>query len=327
MIKISIEKQKEIISLYNELKSITKVSKKLKIACSTISKILKENNIDTQQAKGCKLSKEIEEKAISMFKEGYSLEKIHKNLGISRDSFSKKLKKMGYEILSDGKKHINSNIFEKIDTEEKAYWLGFLMADGYVSKNSNKIELQIKDKEHLEKFKNFLDSKHKISERKNILNGKEFVSYRISICDKQIHQSLISLGCIPNKTFEMHIPNIDDNLFRHWLRGYFDGDGCIFCYNKKPFLKGRYHISLSSGNLYILQEILEKLNELFPFKNIKVKNTKTCYEIRTMNILDTQLFLDLLYKDSTIYLDRKFELYNRYCRLETRTKRKKGVSR
>ena len=116
----------------------------------------------------------------------------------------------------------------------------------------------------------------------------------------------------------MHIPNIDNNLFRHWLRGYFDGDGCIsYCKERKNY-KASWITSIASGNIYILNEIANKLNILINFKNIKVKNTKTCYEIRTMNEYDTKTLLDYIYKDSTIYLNRKYELYTQYCRLETR---------
>ena len=96
------------------------------------------------------------------------------------------------------------NTFEKIDTEEKAYWLGFLYADGNVSNHENKIELILAEKDvgHLEKFKRFLNIKNKICYR------EATKAYRISFRSEKCKQDLIDKGCIPNKSLilKFHSP-------------------------------------------------------------------------------------------------------------------------
>lgn len=253
--------------------------------------------------------------AEKMFLEGKSITQISKELKVDRGCLSIRLKKRGLNIVQHcNKKTINSNVFNEIDTEEKAYWLGFLMADGSVS-DSNKIELSSKDKDHIEKYKSFLNSQHKISVKKALLNGKEFVSYRLNVQDKQIANDLKKYGCIPNKTFEMHLPNIEKQFMRHWLRGYFDGDGCIAIGKNK----GTSYITLSSGNQYILEEICNFINQdLNMSPKIYVRRSNTCYEIRTFNIKNTEKLLNFMYDNITIYLNRKHEKFTHYCRLETK---------
>lgn len=254
--------------------------------------------------------------AEKMFLEGKSITCIAKELNVDRGCLSIRLKKRGLEINQHcNKKKINSNVFNIIDTEEKAYWLGLLMADGSISKD-NCIELTLKDKEHIEKFKTFLSSDHKIAERKIVLNDKEFISYRISFKDKHIVESLKSYGCVPNKTFKMNIPNICNELFRHWLRGYFDGDGCIRIGGER---KHQSYITFSSGNIEILNDICTYINKnLNVTTDLYVRKSSSCYEIRTFNINNTSALLNYMYQDSNVYLDRKHDSYLQYCRLKTR---------
>lgn len=126
-----------------------------------------------------------------------SAAKIAKKYCINRKTIINHLKKEGFKINKHKSTYfINENIFEKIDTEEKAYWLGFIYADGYVSTNTYAfgIELSIKDIDHLIKFKKFLswDGEIKISKThqfnsKSIYgkNGNILMKGRICICNKK----------------------------------------------------------------------------------------------------------------------------------------------
>ena len=116
--------------------------------------------------------------------------------------------------------------FEIIDTEEKAYWLGFLYADGSVGSKEDKIELGLaeKDLKHIEKFRDFMNITNKISYRESTR------SYRISFRSSKCKQDLINKGCIPKKSLILEFPNekqVPNNLIKHFIRGYFDGDGSI----------------------------------------------------------------------------------------------------
>ena len=118
----------------------------------------------------------------------------------------------------------NIRNFEIIDTEEKAYWLGFLYADGSVSSTDNRIELGLaeKDLNHIEKFKEFIGIPNKISYR------PQTKSYRYSFKSIPCKEDLIKHGCVPKKSLILKFPTeeqVPEHLIRHFIRGYFDGDG------------------------------------------------------------------------------------------------------
>ena len=115
-------------------------------------------------------------------------------------------------------------IFETIDTEEKAYWLGFLYADGSVGSKEHKIELGLaeQDLKQIEKFRDFIGINNKISYRPTTK------SYRYSFRSEFCKEDLIKQGCMPKKSLILKFPTEDQvpqNLIRHFIRGYFDGDG------------------------------------------------------------------------------------------------------
>ena len=244
-----------------------------------------------------------------------SLTQIGKELNISRNKLSYFFKQDNIEIKTR-KYEIDENVFEKIDTEEKAYWLGFLYADGNIGnydKNSIDISLAEKDKNHLEKFKKFLKSDKEIITRTNTLNNKIFYSCRFCIDDKKVHDDLIDKGCFPNKSLILKFPTIEqvpEHLVHHFIRGYFDGDGCIG-YNEN---RNKFHFSINGTN-----EFLSKMVENFK-KNIKdYKETKiykdsrsNVYQIQKGGVIGGKTVNGLynyLYKDATIYLDRKYEKF------------------
>ena len=139
------------------------------------------------------------------------------------------------------KKYVDETVFDCIDTEEKAYWLGFIYADGNISNAehikevSNKtvyrleISLQSDDIDHLNKLKSFFkwDGVVKISKTNYARKDR----CRLYFNNKHIWKTLNSYGCTPNKSLTLKFPNIeifnDCSLIRHFIRGYVDGDGCI----------------------------------------------------------------------------------------------------
>ena len=197
----------------------------------------------------------------------------------------------------------NYQIFKQIDTEEKAYWLGFLFADGAVSSKSNNVELSLKssDFNHLIKYKKFLNSSNKIYIDK--------VRCRMNTTNKNFKDDLINLGCTPNKSLTLKFPEaLPQKLIPHFIRGYFDGDGCITRTRKDIDWNT---CSITCGSLMFVERILEILiNEsLITKQKIHlVKNTNT-----KMLVLCNQNFINFmnyLYKDCNIFLDRKYERYN-----------------
>ena len=256
----------------------------------------------------------IDKKAIELINQGYSHTQAAKELGINQQSMTNRLKKYyNIEVLADGKKKVNSNFFTNIDTEEKAYWLGFMYADGYVGlKNEIELTLQIRDANHIQKFKKALQSEHKIGTKTIKFNGKEFKAKRISIKDPQLVNDLIKWGCTNSKSLTIEMPDLPSKeAYRHFVRGYLDGDGCIM-------VKDRYcSCSFTSGSYKFLKSLHDYLLEVVQINSVisHRENTNT-YELDTLSRYETLQLLKFLYEDSMIYLDRKYEQYQRYCRSE-----------
>ena len=201
----------------------------------------------------------------------------------------------------------DKDIFKKIDSEEKAYWLGFLEADGCLhSGNGNfRIELGLKaeDYYHLEKYKKFIGKDNKIAYR------DKTKSYRYCFRDKTVHGDLIALGCTPTKSLSLVFPNkeqVPDELLLPFLRGYFDGDGSFW-------FKNKLGMNILSSKMF-----LEGLKKRCPLlKNISIypihyDRSDKGQRIQTGNQEIINQFLYDIYHNATIYLDRKYHKYLNY---------------
>jgi hypothetical protein len=128
-----------------------------------------------------------------------------------------------------------SNYFNEINTQEKAYILGLLYADGCNSTESRTINIALKedDLNILIKIKNAIKASQEIKLRKRSLEKSNIGyqrkdMYKLSITDKQISEDLTKWGCVKAKTFKLKFPYfLQKELIKHFIRGYFDGDGCI----------------------------------------------------------------------------------------------------
>lgn len=198
----------------------------------------------------------------------------------------------------------NVNIMEKIDTEEKAYWLGFLYADGCVGSKEDKIELGLaeKDYDQLVKFKNFIGLDNKISYR------EKTKSYRYAFRSKKFKQDLIKQGCFPKKSLILKFPTLKQvpkELQRHFIRGYFDGDGWFSNTNKT------FQVGIIGTEDFILG-FLEaapflKGNKIF---DVHRKDGAKRYVFSAKDKVNR--FFDYIYKDCNIYLTRKYNHYLEY---------------
>lgn len=264
---------------------------------------------------------EIDKKALEMFKKGMSLTKISTELKTDRGRLTKRLKdNFDINITPNGRKyHCNDNAFSNIRTEEQAYWLGFLLADGCIRNDRYIVDVTLaeRDKNHLVKLNCFLNSDYKITSRqtKYKKDGKEFASYRTYFISKQICTDLATYGCVENKTYKnSYFPDFKNkDLNRACIRGFFDGDGSICIANKN---KGRIDkITITSYSIDILKKIYEILNRYISIDKIVIydsngKRTPSLYFSATK----AQKVLDFLYTDSTVYLERKYHTYKAYCR-------------
>lgn len=241
-----------------------------------------------------------------------SIRATAKHFGITKtipEKISKELKNRKKKYLLD------INIFENIDTEEKAYWLGFLYADGCINaKNGSftnlNLELALKasDVKHLEKFQKFCKTDYLISSKTVTLKstGKSYEASRITIYNTEFCNHLIANGCVPKKSLILKYPNLSKELNKHFIRGYFDGDGYLGLVNDsvEAEILGTEDMLNNIYNVLVKECGYSGVKRIYQVKNIfRLKFSKN----------KAKLFLNYIYKNSSIYLDRKYNLYLDLC--------------
>lgn len=258
-------------------------------------------------------------------KKGFSLKFLSKKYNIPLQSIYSHFqnKKISYnkDIVPRRKGYtVNDNYFDIIDTEEKAYLLGWMFSDGNVYKDRFSLKLKKEDGYMIEKLYSLFSNNYKLSE-----NTKKTSLSKI-ISSKQITNKLKELGCIENKTLNgFSIPKISEHLFRHYLRGYFDGDGTISIRSDRP---NQRQISICSIDKQFLEQLKNKLLEMNINTNISeeiragkslktpegkiLTNCKNMYRLCILTHKDRLKFYEFLYKNCSIKLERKYVLYNEY---------------
>lgn len=260
-----------------------------------------------------------------------SIARISAKYGINKKTLTKYLKESGIEIVANGNKsEFRRDFFDVIDTEEKAYWLGFMYADGYIgaSKYSVGLNLSLKDIDHLKKFNNTLEYKKglNISEThqfgsKEHTNKNGEILYMVStvIKDKQLWNGLNSKGCVPNKSLILTFP--DESIFANkkliydFIRGYVDGDGTLGVYPHSKTNPKLEESLLIVGTKSFLEGVQKYLGKGF------LMHKENCHE-NTYRLgystLKANKAAELLYKNATIYLDRKYNIYiNKFAALKS----------
>lgn len=199
--------------------------------------------------------------------------------------------------------NLQENYFSQIDSPEKAYLLGYLFADGNIYKNQLTLEIHYKDIEILHLLQKELHSSNTISYRKR--DNTEMCSCRI--CSKQICKDLEKYGIVPDKTHQTkHLPNIPQLFLRDFLRGLLDGDGWI----TRDKL-GYYHIGFVNNYESVCKDFQDMCNSLIEHKTaakITNKGNNSGYVTQFQSKESVKQLATVLYKDSTCYLTRKYNL-------------------
>jgi len=253
---------------------------------------------------------------VNEYIKGENMHQIALKYNVTSASLSSILKVRGIKSrppsVTRRKLAINENAFENLLDEATAYWLGFLMADGSIYKRkygySITLALQKRDKEHLQKFKEFLNAEHEIKELKEC--------FRITIVSKKLAEQLIDLGVVPRKSYEdSMVPEILLKS-KHFWRGVIDGDGFIGIYDRKAVLG-------LAGRYWLIYYFLYYCISVCPFilKNRICKIKDNFFGVRFS--CNTAKFLILyFYKNSSIFLNRKKRIVEIIETLNYRPKRR-----
>ena len=236
------------------------------------------------------------------YQSGMNCKQIAKLLNINPSTCERYLKSRGvtlnkYKNRRTTNKNLDEHYFDSIDSIEKAYILGFIAADGNVNKPKNEnssmrltIEINEDDIEVLEKF----------NINNTISRNKKKKSVYMCVCSDNVCNKLISYGIVQRKSLILKFtPNLREDLVSHYIRGYFDGDGCISINNEK------YNRITMIGTFDFLTELANKINipvYINPIKNV--------FELRIDKQEFVKKFYDYIYYNHNgYYLQRKYDKF------------------
>lgn len=241
---------------------------------------------------------------IVKYNENKSILETAKFFNVSYETIRKVIRENGF--VSNKKKPVFSNTlkmdyFHNIDTQDKAYFYGFIKADGYVDVKRNRLAIRIQDTD-IEILKMFCDAVNLPITRINVIERSKTSQYHSSN-----RKDCVEIA-ITNETFvkplldikkESSLLNVPDHLKYHFIRGYFDGDGCIAYANKS---KLRYQLNIQGSPSD--DSMLKYICKYFNF-NIFLDKRSDLPVISSSNLQTLLDFQEKVYSNCFVYLARK----------------------
>lgn len=305
------ERDKQIIDSYlndTEL-TVNEIAKKFGVSNSTVTRIARINNLPRRGGKKKQIPPEIEQEIKEKYRAGISKVVLGKEYKYSYEIINRILEQEEkVSIAKRGNPNLIENYFEKIDSLEKAYWLGWVVSDGTITYEANgrkRYDLSLTIKKEDEDILLMLEKDLGVSNKISPFQEKYS---RFYFSCKKIVLDLMNLGITQNKTFTVKVPKFDKKFNAAFLRGLFDGDGGFTVYTRKT---GQHCQELSfCGNEYVIQWVADVLFEEIPnlTKNSITKES-SIKRIRWSSKKDITLIRDYLYKNhNNHYLKRKYDL-------------------
>ncbi len=239
---------------------------------------------------------------IQKYQAGYSVKYLAQFYNCAICTIYKKLKKnknFNLRPIGHGSKkyNINERYFDIIETEKQAYWLGIFLTDGSTSNKIIRLSFQKADEGHLRKFLKDINSNHPISHQKK----DQFIQSCVTIGNKYLRNSLIYKGVITNN--KTHF-NISEELERHYWRGIIDGNGCLKPNTNEIGIVGSKSIC----------DAFQKFCQKYIKTRSIVHKEGNIYRYYLHGIVAFDI-AKILYKNSQVYLDRKYNLYLEWCKI------------
>jgi hypothetical protein len=255
--------------------------------------------------------------------EGWFQPDIAKELGVSSNCVYRYVKELG---LNPGnrfkrKKSLRDDVFNIIDTEEKAYWLGFIMADGgvcYTTKyyketdkiNRFYINLAIKDIDVLIKLKEFLKTDSEVITYTPKGTYSDSKMCKLIINSVKLCAGLRKYGIVPNKTGKEVMPTSDlvpKELMNHFIRGFFDGDGSIY---RQYGIRDCINFTSNESMLNDLKHFLMN-NEIVKSNCAvtRISKDRNAFVYHFSNKEDVNRFYNYIYDNATVFMGRKYNKF------------------
>jgi hypothetical protein len=205
------------------------------------------------------------------------------------------------------RKYVDEHYFDLLDTEAKAYFLGFIFADGCNTGKGFNIQLRHGDIDVLQKLKQALRSEHKISTIVRT-DGRKHVSFGVQ--SAVLSQRLTDLGCVRRKSLVLEFPTeLDSVLYRHFIRGFVDGNGYFADVSKRKAKYAVYRFGLVSTLSFCraTMAILESACSVYCGLE-RMRNNDLIYMASVRGRLQVVRVLEYLYGNASVALDRKWSI-------------------
>lgn len=253
------------------------------------------------------------------YSKGISALELEKKYNLSKGYLYRWFNKLDLPLRSNSinsrKYTFNQDYFERIDSEDKAYWLGFIYADGFITpkrKHSNRglgISLSIKDKEHLQKLNMCLNSNTPVNEyieRSGFAKDSKYC--RVIYISEKLASDLINNGVYENKTDIINAPStIPYEFIKDFIRGYFDGDGSVW--QQKDAQTSISFVGTDDLLHFIMKYLIDNKVILREYPLNKRKEGQIVSDFKFGGNRNSFRFLDFIYNKANVYLDRKYHIY------------------
>ena len=293
----------KIIALKNNGLTMQEIADLLDTSKTTICRILNDNGMRSMKYVHARSGSTIAKK----YRSGNTIDELSEEYKAHCKTIISLLRQNGEKIDEYNRYSVNSSYFHILDDQNKAYILGLIYSDGSITDNELIIALQECDMHILDSIRVLLGSTNPLKYINQKSKSETYQNqYKLLICNKQIVDDLKKYGVEKNKSLKSKYPNfISDELFPHFLRGVFDGDGHI---DKK-----NYTISIT-GTKDLLFGIKKELDKKFNLAIciFPVKNSEIIYEFKITNMNDCITFLDYIYTDAILFIRRKYDVYQKY---------------
>jgi len=321
--KFTEEELQEIKQRYLNYETASQIAKDFEVGERAIKNRLIEMELYTigkRRPKTKHWTDKKKKKAVQMYKKGKRVNDIARHFNVTPSGIRYTLvKNKVWKFKGVRKYTCNFDFFEKIDTEEKAYWLGFIGADGNVFKNCLHIGIHENDVKHLEKFSKHITGNYPVRIKTYISRGKPSSIARIDIHSNKIINDLYRSGITPKKShtisWQKTTKNIPKHLIHHFVRGYFDGDGSW----KKSGKNGNgIHFSVACGSGDFILGLQKQLCSSCGLSMVKIYSKKTNdkkannYALEYGGRLQEIRIYNWMYNNATLFLERKKDKAYKY---------------
>ncbi len=296
----------EVIDKYKQGQSSGFLAREYSVSDTAILQHLKKHGIERRKGK---ISKSDIKFILDNYMNGKPTTDIAKELNVNVSTICDHLALNNIARHGNKKYSVNEKYFGVVDMPIKAYWLGFLMADGCILHRGNisygvKVKLKEADIDILTAFKSDIGSEHPV--KIFIENGYPQVSLQIN--STHIAHDLKNYGCVPAKSLILKFPsNLDKALYPHFIRGYSDGDGSVMVNRSNNQIYWEI-----AGTLPFLTEIQRIMMDSCNLKKINIRRQKNIFCLRYGGNKQTLRIKDYLYENADRFMERKFMKFNTF---------------